>query len=108
MKIWVISTIIFAIQPQKVAEIRDAVMRKMGLDLVEKPTLTRTTSKDLQDVWLTLKNEVFWNVLTSLPVSHHLSSCYYSLQVLMFSFIFWGEESNEMKVWVLIVRFKLA
>ena len=48
------------------------------------------------------------NVSTSLPVSHHLSSCYYSLQVLMFYFIFWGGESNEMKVWVLIVGFKLA
>ena len=48
------------------------------------------------------------NVSTFLPVSHPLSSFYYSLQVLMFSFIFWGGESNEMKVWVLIVRFKLA
>ena len=47
-------------------------------------------------------------VSTFLPVSHHLSSFYYSLQVLMFSFIFWGLESNEIKVWVLIVRFKLA
>ena len=48
------------------------------------------------------------NVSTSFLVSHYLSSSYYSLQVLMFSFIFWGGESNDMKVWVLIVKFKLA
>ena len=39
MRIWVISAMIFTIQPQKVAEINEAVMSKMGLDLVEKATL---------------------------------------------------------------------
>ena len=39
MRIWVISSMIFTIQPQKVAEINEAMMSKMGLDLVEKATL---------------------------------------------------------------------
>ena len=108
MKIWVISTIIFAIQPQKVAEISDAMMRKMGLDLVEKPTLTMNHIQRLEGCMDDSEELCIRNVSTSLPVSHHLSSCYYSLQVLMFSFIFWGGESNELKVWVLIVRFKFT
>ena len=39
MRIWVISAMVFTIQPQKIAEINEAVMSKMGLDLVEKATL---------------------------------------------------------------------
>ena len=31
----------------------------------------------------------------SLPVSRHLSLCYYNLQVLLFFFYFLGGESNE-------------
>ena len=39
MRIWVISAMIFTIQLQKLAEINEAMMSKMGLDLVEKATL---------------------------------------------------------------------
>ena len=44
-----------------------------------------------------LKNLVKGN---SLHVSHHLSLCYYNLQVLPLSFIF--GEGNPRKVWLLI------
>ena len=103
-----ITVMIFIIQLQKVAEISEAVMRKMGRDLVEKPTLATNHIQRLGGCMAYSKQCSIRNVSTSLLVSHHLSSCYYSLQVLMFSFIFWGRESNELKVWVLIVRFKLT
>ena len=94
---------ILTIQLQKVAEISEDLMRKMGLDLAEKATLMMNHIQRLGGCMADIRN-----VSTSLPVSHHLSPCYYSLRVLMFSFSFWGGESNEMKVWVLIARFKLA
>ena len=39
MRIWVIFAMIFTTQLQKLAEINEVVMSKMGLDLVEKATL---------------------------------------------------------------------
>ena len=100
MRIWVISAMIFTIQLQKVAEINEAVMSKMGLDLVEKATLVMNQIQRLGGCMTDSKRIYYKEDSTSLPVSHHLSSCYYNIQVLMFSFIFWREESNEMKLWV--------
>ena len=82
-------------------------MRMMGLDQVEKAILVMNPIQRLLGCMADSKEFSVRNVLTSLPVSHHRSSCYYSLWVLMFSLI-WGGESNEMKVWVLFLRFKLA
>ena len=90
---------IFTIQLQKVAEINEAVMSKMGLDLVEKATLVMNQIQRLGGCMADSKRIYYKEDLTSLPVSHHLS-CYYDVQVLMFSFILWRGESNEMKLWV--------
>ena len=54
-------------------------------------------NESVEDLWLIWKNLVKGN---SLPVSHHLSPCYYNLLVLLLSFIF--GEGNPMKVWFLI------
>ena len=51
---------------------------KMGLDLVEKPTLTMNHIQRLGGCMAYSKQCSIRNVSTSLPVSHHLSSCYYS------------------------------
>ena len=39
MRIWVIPIMILTIQPWKIVEIREVVMRMVGLDQVEKTTL---------------------------------------------------------------------
>ena len=98
MRIWVISAMIFTIQPQKVAEINEAVMSKIGLDLVEKATLVMN---QIQRLGGCMADSIYYKEdSTSLPVSHNLSSCYYNIQVLMCSFILWRGESNEMKLCV--------
>ncbi len=74
MVIQVFSIMILTIQPQKVLEISEAVMRMMGLDLVEKATLTRNHRQ----------RGLKGNFLTSLPVSHHLSSYYYKSCIIFF------------------------
>ena len=48
MRIWVISAMIFTIQLQKLAEINEAMMSKMGLDLVEKATLVMNQIQRLE------------------------------------------------------------
>ena len=70
--------ILLMIQPPEVPKISEAIMRMMGLGLLEKA--------------IQLTNHL--KFLTSLPVSHHRSSFFYNLQVLMFS-LFWG--GNPMK-----------
>ena len=100
MRIWVISAMIFTIQPQKVAKINKAVMSKIGLDLAEMATLVMNQIQRLGGCMADSKRIYYKEDSTSLPVSHHLSSCYYDIQVLMFSFILWRGESNEMKLWV--------
>ena len=76
--------ILLMIQPPKVPKISEAMMRMMGLGLLEKA--------------IQLTNHL--KFLTSLLVSHHRSSLYYNLQVLNVLFIL-GRESNEIKVWLL-------
>ena len=74
-----IYAMIFKIQPQKVAEISKAMMRMMGLDQVEKAILVMNPIQRLLGCMADSKEFSVRNVLTSLPVSHHRSSCYYSL-----------------------------
>ena len=74
---------ILMIQPPKVLEISEDVMRMMELDLVGKAIL-------MTNYFLRLLE----NLLTAFPVTHYHSSFYYNLQVLMFS-LFWG--GNPMK-----------
>ena len=102
-----IYAMIFKIQPQKVAEINKAMMRMMGLDQVEKAILLTNPIQRLPGCMADSKEFGIRNVSTSLPVSRLHSSCYYCSRVLI-SLLFWGGESNEMKVWVLFLRFKLA
>ena len=102
-----IYAMIFKIQPQKVAEISKAVMRMMGLDQVEKAILLTNPIQRLPGCTVDSKEFGIRNVSTSFPVSRLHSSCYYCSRVLI-SLLFWGGESNEVKVWVLFLRFKLA
>ena len=71
---------ILTIQPQKVAEISEGVMRMKGLDLVEKATLIRNHSQNKfiksENLLLILRILVKGKFSTSLSVSDHLFSYY--------------------------------
>ena len=60
---------------QKVVEISEVIMRMIGLDLVEKTTLMRD---QIQRLGVCMADSL-GSYLTSLPVSHHLSSSYYNI-----------------------------